>query len=134
MNELPENERWRVGARCLRQGDDDTNNAFFNSGSSTTARKICAECPVRTPCLEYALEHAIQYGIWGGLSTKQRRKIRHARNAIMGNTRKNHGTCLHPDRKTCGTPSGYTSGCRGDPCFEAMSAYHKQHYQEKKAA
>lgn len=39
------------------------------------ARKICATCPVATPCLEYALDHRIEHGVWGGTSERERRRI-----------------------------------------------------------
>jgi hypothetical protein len=40
------------------------------------ARQICAGCPVRQPCLDYALSHAITHGIWGGLTERDRRPLR----------------------------------------------------------
>lgn len=40
------------------------------------AKTICAGCPARSPCLEYALEHREKQGVWGGLSEKQRRLLR----------------------------------------------------------
>ena len=39
------------------------------------AKRICADCPVKTPCLEYALENRIDHGVWGGTSERQRRRI-----------------------------------------------------------
>lgn len=39
------------------------------------ARKICAVCPVQAPCLDYALVHRIDHGVWGGASERQRRRI-----------------------------------------------------------
>lgn len=39
------------------------------------ARSICADCPVKTPCLEYALENRIDHGVWGGASERERRRI-----------------------------------------------------------
>lgn len=39
------------------------------------ARKICAECPVKDDCLEYALAHRIEHGVWGGCSERERRRI-----------------------------------------------------------
>ena len=43
------------------------------------ARKICAECPAKAPCLEYALEHRIDHGVWGGTSERERRRILRSR-------------------------------------------------------
>lgn len=39
------------------------------------ARKICADCPVKAPCLEYALDFRIEHGVWGGCSERERRRI-----------------------------------------------------------
>lgn len=50
--------------------------AFFPSDGNgvTAARAICAECPVKAPCLEYALENRIEHGVWGGCSERERRR------------------------------------------------------------
>lgn len=40
-----------------------------------TAKRVCRTCPVQDVCLEYALEHRIDHGIWGGASERQRRRI-----------------------------------------------------------
>ena len=65
---------WASEARCL-QADPDT---FFpeKGGSTREAKRICAECEVRTECLEYALENDERFGIWGGLSERERRKLK----------------------------------------------------------
>ena len=39
------------------------------------AKRICADCAVKLPCLEYALENRIDEGVWGGTSERQRRRI-----------------------------------------------------------
>ncbi|HEY8217734.1 MAG TPA: WhiB family transcriptional regulator [Acidimicrobiia bacterium] len=39
------------------------------------ARRICADCPVKTECLEYALTYRIDHGVWGGCSERERRRI-----------------------------------------------------------
>ncbi|MCA1692957.1 MAG: WhiB family transcriptional regulator [Acidimicrobiales bacterium] len=39
------------------------------------ARRVCATCPVKEPCLEYALANNIDHGVWGGASERERRRI-----------------------------------------------------------
>ena len=48
-----------------------------------TARRICASCPVKEPCLEYALAERIDHGVWGGASERERRRILKARRAVV---------------------------------------------------
>jgi WhiB family redox-sensing transcriptional regulator len=65
---------WRYRAAC-RGADLE----FFFPGrgeSAKPARQICARCPVRQPCLDYALSHGIVHGIWGGLTERDRRPLR----------------------------------------------------------
>jgi WhiB family redox-sensing transcriptional regulator len=52
-------------------------SAFFPSDGVgvEVARRICADCPVKEPCLEYALLHRIDHGVWGGASERERRRI-----------------------------------------------------------
>ena len=50
-------------------------------GSVREAKKVCAACPVRETCLEYALDNHERDGIWGGLSERQRRKVARLREA-----------------------------------------------------
>lgn len=45
------------------------------------ARKICQDCPVRAECLEHALVHRIDHGVWGGCSERERRRILKRRRA-----------------------------------------------------
>ena len=40
------------------------------------ARQVCAQCPVRQQCLEFAVSNRIVYGIWGGLTERERRPLR----------------------------------------------------------
>lgn len=51
--------------------------SFFPEKGGTTrdAKRVCQSCPVRTDCLDYALEHQERFGIWGGLSERERRRL-----------------------------------------------------------
>lgn len=69
-------EAWFADAACL---DDDTNRWFYSDGlaSHSYAKQVCGGCPVREPCLEYALDHSPIAGVWGGLTETERRRLPH---------------------------------------------------------
>ncbi len=60
---------------------DHPPEVFFPSDGVgvTIAQRICATCPVREPCLEYALANRIDHGVWGATSERERRRIHKAR-------------------------------------------------------
>jgi WhiB family redox-sensing transcriptional regulator len=64
---------WMQRGRCR----DIPPSTFFPSDGVgvDVARRICAECPVKASCLEYALENHIDHGVWGGCSERERRRI-----------------------------------------------------------
>ena len=66
--------RWRELAAC--RGTDL--EVFFpeRGESAGPARQVCAACPVRQPCLDYAITNRITHGIWGGLTERERRALR----------------------------------------------------------
>lgn len=70
-------ERWMEHASCA----DFPREVFFptDGGGVVRAQKICATCPVAKPCLEYALTHRVEHGVWGGCSERKRRRILSAR-------------------------------------------------------
>lgn len=71
----PEDEdlTWQESALCSQTDPE----AFFpeKGGSTREAKKICLGCEVRPECLEYALRHEERFGIWGGLSERERRRL-----------------------------------------------------------
>jgi WhiB family redox-sensing transcriptional regulator len=71
---VPRPAGWRYRAAC--RGVELS--VFFpgRGQSAEPARRICASCPVRQPCLEFALRHGITHGIWGGLAERDRRALR----------------------------------------------------------
>jgi WhiB family transcriptional regulator, redox-sensing transcriptional regulator len=65
---------WQENALCAQTDPE----AFFpeKGGSTREAKRICSGCDVRAECLEYALAHDERFGIWGGLSERERRRLR----------------------------------------------------------
>lgn len=70
---------WRSRGLCRQV---DVGELFFpEKGASTReAKAICAVCEVRDACLEYALTNNERWGIWGGFSERERRRMRHGAN------------------------------------------------------
>lgn len=66
-------EPWMEDAICAQTDPE----AFFpqRGGSSRQAKAVCLACEVRLDCLAYALDRGEQFGIWGGLSEKERRQL-----------------------------------------------------------
>ena len=77
MNETDEDKNWQMLSNCLGVDPD----LFFpERGASTKdAKAVCQGCIVREDCLEYALTNREKFGIWGGLSERERRRIRRER-------------------------------------------------------
>lgn len=73
-------ESWQADALCPQVGFD----LFFVEigGSTREAKRVCAMCPVRDQCLEYALANDERHGIWGGLAAHERQAILRRREVI----------------------------------------------------
>ncbi len=68
---------WNNFANCLGV---DSDLFFPERGASTKeAKEVCRGCVVREDCLEYALQNGEKFGIWGGMSERERRRIRRQR-------------------------------------------------------
>ena len=65
---------WQERALCAQTDPE----AFFpeKGGSTREAKKVCLSCNVRNDCLEYALGHDERFGIWGGMSERERRRLK----------------------------------------------------------
>jgi WhiB family redox-sensing transcriptional regulator len=64
---------WMVRGNCRLEPP----STFFPSDGVgvEVAKRICEDCAVKAPCLEYALRNRIDHGVWGGASERQRRRI-----------------------------------------------------------
>jgi WhiB family redox-sensing transcriptional regulator len=67
-------DEWRLDALCAETDPE----AFFpeKGGSTREAKRVCTGCAVRAECLESALTNDERFGIWGGLSERERRRLR----------------------------------------------------------
>lgn len=68
---------WQARANCMGV---DPELFFPERGSSTReAKEVCRGCVVRPECLEFAIANSEKFGIWGGMSERERRRVRRAR-------------------------------------------------------
>jgi WhiB family redox-sensing transcriptional regulator len=68
---------WQARANCMGV---DPELFFPERGSSTReAKEVCRGCVVRIECLEFAIANSEKFGIWGGMSERERRRVRRAR-------------------------------------------------------
>jgi WhiB family redox-sensing transcriptional regulator len=65
---------WQEQALCAQTDPE----AFFpeKGGSTREAKRVCSRCDVRGDCLTFALSHDERFGIWGGLSERERRRLK----------------------------------------------------------
>ena len=84
---LVEPDEWVLAAACRGRTDlffapDSTESRSERRVRETRAKEVCADCVVRTACLDEALNSREKFGIWGGLTERERRaasvRLRHA--------------------------------------------------------
>lgn len=63
---------WGERGLCRTADPDDL---FVEGSAQNRAKALCGGCGVRTECLAYALDHRIEYGIWGGMTERERRAL-----------------------------------------------------------
>ena len=66
------NEDWASQGQCRQAQPDEL---FVKGAAQNKAKQLCAGCPVRTECLAEALDNNIEWGVWGGLTERQRRAV-----------------------------------------------------------
>lgn len=63
---------WRIHAFCR---DADPDGLFVRGAEQNRAKLVCMGCPVRTECLAEALDNRIDFGVWGGMTERERRAL-----------------------------------------------------------
>jgi WhiB family redox-sensing transcriptional regulator len=72
-----EDQSWQTRANCMGV---DPELFFPERGTSTRdAKEVCRGCVVRLECLDYAIANSEKFGIWGGMSERERRRVRRSR-------------------------------------------------------
>jgi len=69
----PDPKAWKLRARC--RGVNPAEFFPIDSLGVEAAQKVCQDCEVRVECLEFALEKPQEFGVWGGASERERRRI-----------------------------------------------------------
>ena len=63
---------WALRAACR---DEQPDQLFVRGAEQNKAKQMCAGCPVRTECLAEALDNQIEWGVWGGMTERERRAL-----------------------------------------------------------
>jgi WhiB family redox-sensing transcriptional regulator len=66
------NDDWASDALCRQAKPDEL---FVRGAAQNKAKQLCAGCPVRTECLAEALDNEIEWGVWGGMTERERRAV-----------------------------------------------------------
>ena len=91
---------WTVQAGCLVT-DPDT--LFVQGAAQNRAKAVCLGCPVRTECLADALDNGIEFGVWGGLTERERRALLRRRpnvtswRLLLETARDEYEHAVHPE-------------------------------------
>lgn len=63
---------WRINASCR---DEEPDQLFVRGAKQRKAKLVCFGCQVRTECLAEALDNQIEFGVWGGMTERERRAL-----------------------------------------------------------
>lgn len=134
------NPHWQQEGLCRGK---DVNLWYPRRGESPVkiaeAKAFCKQCPIRQKCLDYALWHHEQHGIWGGLTEFERRKIRSDLGIRPGpSVRTSVARMREPvNTEMCGTYAGWGRHMRAherpcDACREAKNANQREYAQKRR--
>ncbi len=106
---------WQARAVCATLPTRDSDALLFpKDGDYTAGKALCAGCPVREQCLDYAIKNRISDGMFGGLTPEERKPL----------------TPAQPDH---GTYNRWSAGCRCDDCVDAKRTYTRRQMRRWRA-
>lgn len=76
LADLAAQNDWMDEGLCSQADPDLFHPEDGNAAQAAKAKSVCRRCPVRDRCLAYAVDNNEEHGIWGGLSPKERRRLR----------------------------------------------------------
>jgi WhiB family redox-sensing transcriptional regulator len=85
---LTEQPEWQEEAVCATVDPDLWHPEKGDAGAAAIAKRLCMDCPVRDQCLQDALDHDERYGVWGGLTARERYRLRPVEPSRLGKPRK----------------------------------------------
>jgi hypothetical protein len=125
---MTDTQDWRDQALCRNRNPEwwfPTGDAhtYQYAAQAERALAICRTCPVRQPCLEYALAR-LPHGVAGGMTEAQRSRLRLKNPGLVPDSAKQPDP--DPVRPECGSEAGYQRHHRRNepkcrPCLEAMN-------------
>lgn len=71
---------WTTRAACRATDPDEL---FVQGAAQNRAKAVCSGCPVRTECLADALDNRVEFGVWGGMTERERRALLRRRPNIV---------------------------------------------------
>ena len=93
MSHSPLLQEWTAAAACRAS---DPEELFVTGAAQNRAKIVCRACPVRTECLSDALDNQVEFGVWGGMTERERRALLRRRpevaswRALLGAARAEH--------------------------------------------
>jgi WhiB family transcriptional regulator, redox-sensing transcriptional regulator len=85
---------WTASSACKSADPDEL---FVTGAAQNRAKAVCMGCPVRTECLSDALDNRVEFGVWGGMTERERRALLRRRpdvsswRALLEQARAEHG-------------------------------------------
>jgi WhiB family transcriptional regulator, redox-sensing transcriptional regulator len=96
-------EDWIAQAACRATDPDEL---FVQGAAQNRVKAVCMTCPVRTECLADALDHRVEFGVWGGMTERERRALLRRRphvtswREVLQSARDEYERVLLPSRTT----------------------------------
>ena len=72
LTSLVQMQDWTASAACRTSDPDEL---FVTGAAQNRAKAVCLGCPVRTECLADALDNQVEFGVWGGMTERERRAL-----------------------------------------------------------
>jgi WhiB family redox-sensing transcriptional regulator len=91
------NDDWSDKARCKQARPDEL---FVRGAAQNRAKQLCGGCTVKAECLAEALDNRVEWGVWGGMTERERRALLHRRpnvtswRRLLQTAMEDHGTAV----------------------------------------